>query len=734
MRLIRKYLPSLRKSRGLLIIITAAVLLELLSAAQYYFTRRLMASELEKRAESELTLKAILIKSNLNDAEEILRHYMWKIQAHLQVPDSAYTTMRYIVEFSTNIKGAGIGFVPDYYPEKGKWFEPYARRNASGEVEIEQIGGLEHDYTQKTFFADALKATDGLWVEPFYDRDGAKELITSFLRPVYDHSGRAVAVTGVDIPLKWLSDTIDHRHIYPSSFLMVLNEDGKPVIYPWKDRVKPETVRYLNTLICDSTVERRKSISGRSTLIRFNTDKRDGTIIYAYMKGVPHWQIAVVCYDDEVYASLSQLRVLMLLLSLVAFAILLFVVWRFASSVRKLEQKTQEQQRMDGELQVASGIQQALLPGDEPTLVGVGDVQVEGRLIPAKAVGGDLYNVFVRDEKLFFCVGDVSGKGIPAALIMAITQVLFRDIASRESNPKHIMNRINQMACRNNRNNIFITMFVGVLDLPTGILRYCNAGHNKPIMVNGVNCQEIDAKPNLPVGLFDDFKYEMQEMTMKSGSTLFLYTDGLTEAKDIRRKQFGEERLIQLIADSHSTDTRLLVDTAVAQVTQFAEGTEQSDDLTLLAIRYAPKQERTVLSETLTLKNDPRQVSLLSSFVKDVFGRLVIEPKLARDIRLAVEEAVVNVMDYAYPSGTEGDVTVDVSSNGRRVKVVISDTGTPFDPTKTDRADTTLSVEDRPVGGLGILLVRQLMDSINYERINGKNILTLKKTYDGNKD
>ena len=176
------------------------------------------------------------------------------------------------------------------------------------------------------------------------------------------------------------------------------------------------------------------------------------------------------------------------------------------------------------------------------------------------------------------------------------------------------------------------------------------------------------------------------------------------------------------------------MDTAVAQVTQFAEGTEQSDDLTLLAIRYAPKQERTVLSETLTLKNDPRQVSLLSSFVKDVFGRLVIEPKLARDIRLAVEEAVVNVMDYAYPSGTEGDVTVDVSSNGRRVKVVISDTGTPFDPTKTDRADTTLSVEDRPVGGLGILLVRQLMDSINYERINGKNILTLKKTYDGNKD
>lgn len=154
----------------------------------------------------------------------------------------------------------------------------------------------------------------------------------------------------------------------------------------------------------------------------------------------------------------------------------------------------------------------------------------------------------------------------------------------------------------------------------------------------------------------------------------------------------------------------------------------------MLAIRYTQKQQEEVLSETLTLKNDSRQISLLSSFVKDVFGRLDIDPKQSKEIRLGVEEAVVNVIDYAYPAGTEGEITVLVSSDGREMKFVISDAGVPFDPTEIDKADTTLSVDERPVGGLGIHLVRQLMDSINYERMNGKNVLTLKKKYDGNKN
>ena len=172
---------------------------------------------------------------------------------------------------------------------------------------------------------------------------------------------------------------------------------------------------------------------------------------------------------------------------------------------------------------------------------------------------------------------------------------------------------------------------------------------------------------------------------------------------------------------------RHVVQEVADAVAKFMEGAERSDDLTLLAIHYTPKVEEDILDETLTLKNDARQVGLLSSFIKDVMSKLQLEFKLANQIRLAVEEAVVNVMEYAYPAGTEGDVTVEVKSDGMQVKFVISDSGVAFDPTQTTDVDTTLSAEDRPIGGLGILLVRRLMDSINYERVDGRNILTLRK-------
>ena len=308
---------------------------------------------------------------------------------------------------------------------------------------------------------------------------------------------------------------------------------------------------------------------------------------------------------------------------------------------------------------------------------------------------------------------------------MAIMQALVRNIASRENNPAQIMKRLNETACRNNKANIFVTLFIGVLDLPTGHLRYCNAGHEKPILVDQHALLEV--KPNLPVGLFEDFNFEMQEMTMQPGSSLFLYTDGLTEARNAKGKLFGRESVLKMIADCDAADPKQLVETAIAEVKRFSENTEQSDDLTLLALRYTPSQEKEVLSEELTLHNDVKEVEALGPFVKQIAEQLGIEKSLAGKLRLALEEAVVNVMEYAYPKGTKGEVNVRATSNGNRLKFIITDSGVSFDPTEVEAADTTLSAEERPVGGLGILLVRELMDSINYERIDGKNILTLCK-------
>ena len=722
-----KYMFPLKKKGGLLIVIAAVLLLELLSAAQYIFTHNLLEEELEKRAEMELTMKAIIIKGIIDDSELTLKSHIMEVKHNLATPDSLFNIMKQMVKYSPHLKGSGIAFSPGYYKDKGELFEPYALRTDSDVVRL-QVAGDKFDYTQDGFYKDIQHTKENSWVGP-YDDVYLKKRLISFAVPIYEFTGDTVAVFGVDIDTYSLGDTLNYRHIYPSSFDFLLTERGELIAGPTDPNLQADLeklVRILN----DSTVPREKSCSGRTTMIDIDFSGRDGSVFYVPMKGQPHWQIAVVCYDDEVYASLNWLRLRLLLLSFAAFGILIFIIARFWMGDKELSLKTLQQERMEGELRIAGNIQQALLPADDPSLKGVGDVCVEGRLIPAKTVGGDLYDAFLRDGKLFFCIGDVSGKGIPSALIMAITQALFRNIASREDNPAHIMKRLNESACRNNKANIFVTLFIGVLDLPTGHLHYCNAGHELPIVIHaqGGGGEEIlQAKPNLPIGLFDDFNFEMQTMTMRSGEVLFLYTDGLTEARNASNKLFGRDKVLELVSECGTRDPRRLVEKVVAVVKHFSENREQSDDLTLLALCYTPSEEQNVLSEELILHNDVKEVELLGAFVKQVAGRLNMDKHLTGKLRLAVEEAVVNVMEYAYPAGVEGEISVRAMSNSHRLKFVITDSGISFNPTEVSAADTTLTAEERPVGGLGILLVRELMDSINYERIDGKNVLTLSK-------
>ncbi|MBQ3754057.1 MAG: SpoIIE family protein phosphatase [Prevotella sp.] len=730
-----KFNITVPKWRGLFVVILAALLIEGISGVQYLLTRQYMEGQLEKRAESELTLKAILIKSNLNDAQDLLHNCMWKVEAHIDQPDSAFITMDRFVKLNSHLTGAAVGFVPYYYyPEKGRLFEVYARRLPSGEVVTSQIASESHDYTKYDFYEKAISSDGGSWVGPYYDKDGAHALVTSYFLPMRDRAGRKAGFAGVDVDVKWLSDTINNRHIYPSSFILVLTESNDLVIHPDTTLISNDMQQHIYSLITDSTVARHKSNSGRSTVVNFDSKERAGTVFYAKMRGTPHWTIAVVCYDDEVYAPLAHLRLWLLVLMLAAFAVLLYVVWRFArqektvkNTNRLLEEKVEEQKRIDAELSIANGIQQALLPEAEPTLKDVGEVGVVGRLIPAKAVGGDLYNVFIRNGKLFFCIGDVSGKGVPAALIMAVTQTLFFNIGSRENDPARIMEHMNQTACRKNPSNIFVTLFIGVLDLPTGRLHYCNAGHEVPYLMAGDKLTKLDCTPNIPIGLFDDFKFQMQTVTMQPGSTIFLYTDGLTEARNASRDFFGLGHIEALLGQCADATPEEIVDKVVAEVGQFAGETEQSDDLTLLAVRFTPSENVLTLDEQITLSNDVKEVARLGTFFKDVTARLGIGKPLAPKLRLAVEEAVVNVMEYAYPAGQRGDVTVRATFDGSRLKFVITDTGIAFNPTEAAGADTTLSAEERPVGGLGILLTRELMDFINYERIDGRNTLTLMK-------
>ena len=711
--------------RSLGIFITIAVLLEVVSAVQYYSTHNMLEAKLEEYVLREVMVKHLRIRALQADAEATIKNHLWYAEQHLQEPDTMPDIARRMATLNTNINGAYLFFRPDYYPSKGRLYEPYVRRS-NDSISYEQLASIErHDYTKTNFYQMCMRGDTVNWTTPYLDREGAKCVVVSYVLPLHDPKGDFVGGMGVDLSIDWLNNIINQRHFYPSSYNLFLSPTGELIVSPDEDSVSSEKVNQVVDLINDSTVVREKTRTGRCKCITFkDIDGKKAYIYYSTMRTKPHWQIVLVCYDHEVYGDLVSLRINIMLLSLLGLILLGFLIWRTFRNMNRLHQVEMERERIGSELRIAKNIQTEMLPTMGTVYQQRDDVSVCASLEPAKEVGGDLFDHFIRDEKLFFCIGDVSGKGVPAAMVMAVVHSLFRMATAHENSPSRIMQTINEVSCQHNETNMFVTMFIGVLDLPTGHLRYCNAGHDVPVIVGR---DQLPAKANLPIGLFDDFRYEQQDMTLEAGDMLFLYTDGLTEAMNPARQQFTLNRLMTILGNSTELSPEELLTRMSDEVRRFAAGAEQSDDLTMMAIRYTPRKEEAVLDETLNLKNDVRQVKQLNEFIKSVTERLCMDASLAKKLRLAVEEAVVNVIDYAYPSGTEGDISVRAMANDQRLKLIISDEGTPFDPTEKALADTTLSAEERPVGGLGILLVRKLMDSINYERIDGKNVLTLRK-------
>ena len=246
--------------------------------------------------------------------------------------------------------------------------------------------------------------------------------------------------------------------------------------------------------------------------------------------------------------------------------------------IEELKTTTAQKTAIESELSIARDIQKSMIPKAFPNCEGL---DMYASMTPAKEVGGDLYYFFVRDNCLYFCIDDVAGKGVPAALVMTTVCGAFRLLAESESEPMHIVSRMNDMMTRDSSMTIFVTFFAGVLDLDTGHLRYCNAGHKAPL----VNAVPLPVDKNLPVGAMPDWTFTQQETTLAPGTTLFLYTDGLDEAENAQRKMFGKERIKEVLK-STSLEPQALISQMTQAVAHFVGDTEQSDDLTMLALRY----------------------------------------------------------------------------------------------------------------------------------------------------
>ena len=277
-----------------------------------------------------------------------------------------------------------------------------------------------------------------------------------------------------------------------------------------------------------------------------------------------------------------------------------------------------------------------------------------------------------------------------------------------------------------NDSNMFVTLFCGILDLQNGHLSYCNAGHNAPFILSDA-IATLDVVPNLPLGVMQGMVYREQETDLAYDDAIFLYTDGLTEAENANHDLFGEARVETALHGRKSAHEHL--EAIQKSVGAFVGDAPQSDDLTMLFIHYLNGSPQDEKDRMIVLSNDISEISKLEGFVGAAAETAGLDAATAMSLNLAIEEAVTNVILYAYPKEQKGEINLESIVREHALVFILSDSGTEFDPTKAPDADTALGVEDRPIGGLGIHLVRNIMDAVSYSRTGSRNILTMNKKF-----
>ncbi len=719
----RKFLDMLfvRQSAraGLMLVIVAVVTLEATAIVQFVFSQKAIREEATSRAESQLDATRLKILNIVDQTETAVRNGVWLAQWALDAPDSLVAVSRRILETNPNIVGSTIALTPGYN-KKHPLYAPYCFRAPGSEtITFSSLATEEYDYPSQEWFTKPLALGSGYWSEPYVDVGGGDILMTTYSVPILDRYGRQAAVLTADISLDWLTELVGDVKVYPNAFSMMISREGRIMVCPVDSFVMRYTVGEAAANLGDTVTFselNRSMLSGQrgNTVLRYNK-----TMTHVFFAPVEKtgWSMSIMIPDSEIYGNIRRVGLLVKLLQILGIIMLVLILRAFILNQVKYKELDDRKKAVENELQIAHGIQMSMIPKIFPPFPERKDLDMAATIVPAKEVGGDLYDFFIRDEKLFFCIGDVSGKGIPASLVMAVTRSMFRTLSAHEDRPERIVGQMNDSMADSNENNMFVTFLLGVLDLSNGHLAYCNAGHNAPVMLTDKKAP-LPVESNIPLGVLTGFEFIGQETKLRDDDAIFLYTDGLTEAENAAHELFGEERMYEVLGTRRRSSEHL--EAIKAAVSAFVGDAPQSDDLTMLFIHFFSKRH-------LTLENDIKEIEKLSAFVEAIGEERGLDPGLVSGINLALEEAATNVIMYAYPKETAGALDVDAVLGLDSLEFTLTDGGVPFDPTAAPEADVTLSAEERGIGGLGIFLVRKIMDSVTYTRRDGKNILTMTK-------
>ena len=635
---------------------TALVIMLFTMTISFIAAYRAMRGEIQGRYLNMLNVVSGKVHMEVKDIEMEAMNVFDEVERHLDSPESVMAALDKELRLNNFAEGYFAAFEPDYFPQTGKWFEPYAHKRADGSYDMEQVGSEQHDYLKSDWYIRGIKEGKGFWTAPYVytDKSGYGGVFCTFVMPIRNTEGRVVGVCGADLLLENLTKDIHHiddesrskgmqnidwRYSHLEFYSFIINHEGAYIAHPDGKRVLKESIF--------SHVEENMFSANCEQVIRDMTQMKSGiepmviddvfSDVYFTPVESANWSIAIAVPKRALIQP-----ILILLFSLLSATglgqILVWFICRrtirkatsplqvlsrsadevakgnfaaplpqleyqdeicelrdsFASMqqslvtyIKDLEETTAKKTAMESELNVARKIQMSMIPTKFPPFPKRHDIDIYGSLTPAKAVGGDLFDFFIRDERLFFCVGDVSGKGVPAALMMTVVHYLFRSITPHFDDPGRIVEIMNDCLASDNKSLMFCTFFLGVLDLRTGHLIYSNAGHEAPFIVAlGVEILPVDS--NMALGVMEERPFTTQEIQLPADSLMFLYTDGLTEAANQDGKLFGKQRVEEALKralDDGMTSGADYVARMTDEVAAFVKEAPQADDLTLLAIR-----------------------------------------------------------------------------------------------------------------------------------------------------
>lgn len=639
-RFIRLSRSSLAARLGIFVVSFATLIF--IAALGYMFleSRRAVRREAVERATQLLDKTVMRVNNILDNATVAADNIDWLVYRNLNNPDAMEDLSRNAILNNPELHGCSISFVPDYFPTKGRYYSMYSSFR-DGSVVTEQEGSDEYQYFYMDWFQLPQLLNQPCWTEPYMDHDSESEtelaeMVTSYCKPLTDDFGEFVGSLSVDISLAWMSETISAVKPYPNSYSIVLGRGGTYLVHPDSEKLMYQTI-FTESLI-DPNPEMvalgRAMLDGEDGMRIVDINGERNYVFYKPIK-TTDWSVAIICPEKDIFGGFGHLRNIVIAIVIVGLSLLFWgctrVITRELLPLRRLaiqtdtiatgrfneaipeskrddeigqltrsfvhmqtslvnyidelKETTATNERIEGELRIARDIQMSMVPRIFPPFPERKEIDLYASMTPAKEVGGDLYDYFLLRNRLYFCVGDVSGKGVPGSLLMAVSRNLFRVVLKQDLPPAEIARQINEIVSNDNEQMMFMTMFIGVVDLQIGRLEYVNCGHNPPVIFSEGKAEFMSVKANTPLGIEPTWEFEGEVIEDIREQPFLFYTDGLNEAENPVHQQYGNDRILQVLSSAPYVSAQDTISRIHTSMTAFVDGAEPSDDLTLLCLK-----------------------------------------------------------------------------------------------------------------------------------------------------